>query len=249
MEYRANYLTDIIVQPLVVACIEMALWMSVFASVDSLTIGGFDRNHYLSYAIWASFITRVTTNWMYEYRMVNDVESGAINSILVRPVSFYEYYLGQFVGYKLTSLAFSSVVPIFFSFLFNLSIIPARIPAVFCLIGFYLILLHTLSFLISCMAFKLTRVTSLTIAKNLTLWVLSGELYPLDLLPSPLKEWIIALPFSSAVYLPVAYLTGRIESASFYQGFLSVGIGIVFFAWIGQTLWRRGLLSYTGTGA
>jgi ABC-2 type transport system permease protein len=87
------------------------------------------------------------------------------------------------------------------------------------------------------------------VAKNLTLWVLSGELFPLDLLPESLRAKIIALPFSCAVYLPVGYITGRIEQPMMLNGFISLFIGIAVLAVLARLLWQSGIKTYTGTGA
>ena len=81
------------------------------------------------------------------------------------------------------------------------------------------------------------------------IWVLTGELMPLDLLPSPIREWVIALPFSCGIYLPAAYLSGRIETDVFMQGFISLAAGGIFFGLLARFVWKKGLRRYSGTGA
>lgn len=76
-----------------------------------------------------------------------------------------------------------------------------------------------------------------------------GELFPLDLLPEPWKTTIISLPFASGVFVPVAYLTGRIEIDVVYRGFLSVTIGLIVLNLLGLYTWKKGMDSYVGTGA
>ncbi len=66
---------------------------------------------------------------------------------------------------------------------------------------------NSISFLVSCAAFFLNKIHSFTAAKNLALWVISGEIIPLDLMPEPFRTILIALPFSSGVFIPVGYLT------------------------------------------
>jgi ABC-2 type transport system permease protein len=112
-----------------------------------------------------------------------------------------------------------------------------------------MILVQTISFLVSALAFHFNRVYSMTIAKNLAMWVLSGELFPLDLLPEPYRGWLLDLPFANAVYIPVGYLTGRFSIDLVWHGFLTTTIGIVVLGMIANWIWRRGLLKYAGTGA
>ncbi len=212
-------------------------------------IGGFGKESYLAYVLWTAFVGRIAANWMYEFKMADEIESGSINSILVRPTSFYGSYLSQFLGYKFIVSGFSLVFPLLASYWFHLPLISLRILPALALIVYYLILMHTISFVIATLAFHLTRIHSITVAKNLALWLVTGELIPLDLFPEGIRQVVLWLPFSSGVYIPVAYLTGRISEDLLYRGFLSTTLGIIFFGAVGAMMWRWGLTKYTGTGA
>lgn len=249
LEYRFNYFIDAVAQPIIAAIVELTLWYAVFASSGLTTLGGFQLRDYLAYAFWAAFVSRLSTNWMYEFRMIEEIESGSINSLLVRPLSFYEYYLSQFMGYKAITIVMSLWVPLVAGSIIGFPILHGRIPAVLASLILYLIMVHTLSFCVACFAFKLTKVGSFTMAKNLALWVLSGELFPLDLLPEPTRSILIALPFSNAVYIPVGYLTGRLGFDLWLQGVLSTMAGILVFGLIARGLWQKGVREYAGTGA
>jgi len=231
------------------ALIELTLWIAIFASSTSTSIGGFTREYYLAYVLWVAFIGRISSSWMYEFRMIEEVESGSINGLLVRPMSFFEYYLSQLMGYKFVTSIFSLMIPLAVIYWMDLPTDFSKVPIALALVVYYLIMVHCLSFIVSTFAFSLTRVHSFTVAKNLALWLLSGELIPLDLIPEPFKSVLLKLPFCNAVYMPVAYMTGRIPRDVFMQGFLSTTLGILFFGAIGWWLWRRGLTKYVGTGA
>ncbi len=249
LEYRLNYFVDAIVQPILTTGIEILLWIAVFKGAHSDTIAGFSRESYLSYALWSAFFARIATSWMYEFRMVEEVSSGSINSLIVRPMSFYEYYLSQLMGYKIVTTAVSLLIPIAGAYLFNLPAIMTRLPLAILLCFYYLILVHTISFIISTMAFHFTKISSITVAKNLFFWILMGELFPLDLLPEPFKTAIISLPFASGVFVPVGYITGRIGIETVYTGFISVTVGLIVFNLLGAYLWKKGMDTYVGTGA
>lgn len=249
LEYRLNYFTDAILQPVCAALIELTLWYSIFRTAHTEQIGGFQQSYYLAYALWAPFVSRITSNWMYEFRMIGEIESGGLNSLLVRPMSFFEYYMSQLLGYKVITTLISMVVPIGLCLVLELPVHLSSLPATFALLVYYVILVYLMSFIVSTLAFHLTKVHSITAAKNLGLWLLSGELVPLDLIPQPYREWMIAMPFSSAVYLPVGYLTGRIDSTAFMHGFINTSYGIFIFGAIAWGMWHQGLKKYVGTGA
>ena len=249
LEYRLNYFIDVIVQPVLTTGIEILLWFAVFKGAHTTTINGFGREFYLSYALWSAFFARIATSWMYEFKMIEEVSSGTINSLIVRPMGFYEYYLSQLMGYKFVTTLISMIVPIAVAYYYKLPTHFDRIPVGILLCFYYLILVHSISFLVSCAAFHFTKITSFTVAKNLMFWVLTGELFPLDLIPGVWKNTLISLPFSSGVFLPVGYITGRVEFNSVVHGFISVTIGIVGINLLGAWFWKRGLATYAGTGA
>lgn len=249
LEYRANYLTDAVVAPVLAALIEVALWTGIFRALSTNSLNGFGLEHYLSYAIWASFIARITVNWMYEHRMIDEIESGSVNSLLVRPIPFYQAYLFQYLGYKMVTTLVSLSVPLSVCLFLDLPLLVERLPLALLLIVYYVILAHTISFCVATIAFSLNRVYSLTTAKNLALWLLSGELIPLDLLPQFWRDIVLALPFSNAVYIPTGYLTGRIGPDLLVQGFLTTTAGLVVFGTIANWSWNSGIRAYSGTGA
>jgi ABC-2 type transport system permease protein len=248
-EYRLNFFTDAILQPVISAATEVTLWWAIFRGSGLTEMGGFKSEYYLVYALWAAFFARISISWMYEYRMIDDIDSGRINAILTRPISFYEFYLGQFMGYKLLCAVFSLAVPFAACLLIESPADLWRFPLAFGLVIYYLILVHTMSYAVSALAFFYNRIHSIPAAKNIVLWVLSGELFPLDLVPDPWRGWLLKLPFACGAYVPVGYITRRIGSGLVWQGFISITIGIACFAAAGSVLWYYGRRVYSGTGA
>lgn len=240
---------DAVIQPTLSGVIEVTMWMAIIVGMGMETLGGYSREYYLSYAIFAVFVGRTTANWMYEFTMLNDIDSGKVNALLVRPISFYEFYLAQFMGYKIFVALASFTVPVAVCYWFNAPMMIERLPFMLAMILYYLVFAHTLSFCVACLAFYMNRATSITGLKNLAIWVLAGEMIPLDLYPEPLRTILIHSPFASGVYVPVGYITGRFGHDLALQSLLSITGGIVVTGLVGSFLWSRGVRSYTGTGA
>lgn len=249
LEYRLNFIVDAIAQPLVTSIVEMILWMAIFIGAQATVIAGFEQSYYLAYAIWATFVARITVNWMYEFRMIEDIELGSINSVLTRPMTFYEYYLSQLLGYKFITTLISLVFPAIMIVFLDLPTDWKRLSAAFALIFYYVIFVYSMSFCIACLTFFFNKVNSLTVTKNMILWLMTGELFPLDLMPEHWRNIFLTLPFSSGVYLPVGFITGRIGAEGLVQGFYTVTLGLVVTSLTGWILWRKGMKVYAGTGA
>lgn len=246
--YPIDFIMAVAILPVCYFLVEAAFWTGLIAASGSELLGGFPARYYLGYFLYL-ILGLGSINWRFERVMIAEINSGAVNALLLRPGSFYEYHLGQLLGQKLiTALV---MVPVIFLIAWNwdLPFHAERLPIVLLMGISYVILLFSLHFAVASMAFFFDNVYSLNNTKNMIIWVLTGELMPLDLLPSPLREWIIALPFSSGTYLPAAYLSGRIETDVFMKGFISLAIGGIFFGLLARLVWKKGLRRYGGTGA
>lgn len=249
IEYRFNFLVDSWVNPLVSTTVEMAMWWTMFQAMGVKILGGFSREYYLSYVTWAVFFSRISANWMYEFRMTQEVESGSLNSILVRPMNFYEFYLGQFIGYKGISVLASFWLPMGLALIIGGTTDLARLPFAILLLFFYLVFTYTLSYCVVSLAFRLTKIGAFTVTKNFFVWLASGELFPLDLLPVSIQKWVHWFPFASGCYVPVGFLTHRLGWEALAQGFIVCIIWTIIFGIIGMLSWKQGLKTYSGTGA
>lgn len=249
LEYRLNFFIDAYFQPIITTLVEVALWYGIWTHGGFSSLNGFGFESYMAYAIWATFVSRITTNWMYESNMMEDIETGKLNAILLRPFSFYSFYLSQFFGYKLAVIVGTLGVPVLVSLFFDLPIHLERLPLAMGLLIFYVWFAHTLSFLVACFCFFMTRAQSLTAAKNIALWVLSGELFPLDLIPGELGKWAMLSPFASGAYTPVAFIIGRVGLPEMITAFQSVGISLMVVGLCAHLMWRAGIRNYVGTGA
>lgn len=249
LEYPANYLADALISPIFSSLVEVSLWFGFFKYTGQTQLLGLPTEAYLSYALWAGFMSRISANWMYEFVMMNEIETGRVNTLLTRPISFYEYYLGQYLGYKLLTCWLSFLIPIGVYFFAPGTVHLERLPMVFLMVLFYIIFSHTMSFCIACVAFYITRAHSLTFIKNMVLMLLTGELFPLDLFPAQVKNILLALPFSCGVFIPVGYLTGRIDIHQVGKSFLSLMLSQIVLSLIAYKLWQKGRIQYSGTGA
>ena len=248
LAYPLNFFTGILFVPLCTFFVEAAFWIGLIHASGNPLLGGFPISYYLGYFLWL-ILQLGSINWSFERTMIAEINNGTVNSLLLRPSSFYEYHLGQLVGQKL--IVAVTMVPVVFliAWAWDLPFHLDRLPAAF-LMGFlYIILIFSLHFAVASMAFFLDHVYSLNITKNMIIWFLTGELFPLDLMPSPYREWIIALPFSCGIYLPASYVSGRISTETFMQGFVSLFIGGIVFGLLARFIWRAGLRRYSGTGA
>lgn len=248
LQQRADFFAAVLIGPSIAFLIEALFWSGCFEVSGMSEIGGFTLSQYLTYLLWL-LLQLGAANWRFERAMIQEINSGAVNAMLVRPGSFYGLHFGDLLGFKLLTLTISLPLLLAIAYGCDLPLLVWRLPAALLMGICYLLLIHTINFALASLAFFFDHVYSLNTTKNMILWFLTGELFPLDLLPSSTSKYVTLLPFSCGVYLPASYISGRIGTGVFLQGFVSLPIGIAVMALVARLIWAKGLRNYTGTGA
>jgi ABC-2 type transport system permease protein len=83
---------------------------------------------------------------------------------------------------------------------------------------------------------------------NTVNFFVSGQMFPIDLLPHPWSVLLKALPFQYLAYFPAAVFLGKIQGAALWQGLLvQAGWGVALIA-LSRWLYGRGLRHYSAFG-
>jgi ABC-2 type transport system permease protein len=249
LAYPLNFVVDSVVNPFIVCGVEMSMWYAIVASQQGQSLNGYSVGSYLIYFLWGSFFSRQLNTWSQEYAMGQEIYSGQVNASLTRPVSYIMLHFFQFLGQRFIRLFIALGIPIVLSMVITDHAFLMRLPMAL-IVGFlYLFFNFKLAQLFLCLAFYLHRVNSVVFSKNVTLWVLTGELFPLDLLPDAAYRIARILPFASGVFIPVGYLSGRIGDTELMEGMIGLVAGIVGVTCAAEFAWARAVRHYSGLGA
>lgn len=188
--------------------------------------------------------------------IADQVRSGEIKKFLIQPVDMLGCLLMQRIAHKLVYylIAFLPFALVFYvcgGFFEN------GWPGPDVLLVFFLSLI--LSFLLgffleSCIglvSFWFLEVTSLSFIYMLLNFLLSGHMFPLELLPSEPVNFRLAveiLPFKYLAYFPAAVFLGKVQGADMYYGLAIEIAWVIFFIILSRVLWRRGVQHYSGFG-
>ena len=130
-------------------------------------------------------------------------------------------------------------------------------PPVEVLVVFFLALAFSflLGFFLECciglIGFWFLEVTSLTFIYMLMNFLLSGHMFPLELLPSEpvnIRGIVDFLPFKYMAYFPAAVFLGKVEGPEMYRGLFIEISWVVFFIVLSRFLWWKGIKRYSGFG-
>lgn len=244
--YRASGLIWILTD-LVTAVTMPLVWASAAGpgKIQGFTTGNFVL-YYLCLLLLGSFIT---CHIMWEIAM--EIKEGQFSNMLVRPVSFYQFTFLRNLSWRL--IRTTLFLPFFFVLLwaYRSYLVDAHIYLGW---EFFasLILGHLVSFttvmMMSMLALFTQEAMSIFELYYVPMLFLSGQLFPIAVLP----EWARFLgklfPFYYTTGAPTEILIGRTTGPALLQT-LGAQIAWVAIAYcISQVLWRKGLKYYTGVG-
>jgi ABC-2 type transport system permease protein len=188
--------------------------------------------------------------------IANQIRNGEVKKFLIQPVDMQACLLMQRIAHKLVYYLIA-ILPFALVFFLCRDFFIEGWPPPNTLAVFFasLILSFLLGFYLECciglIGFWFLEVTSLTFIYMLMNFLLSGHMFPLELLPTEpfnIRLLVEFLPFKYLAYFPAAVFLGKIEGPELYRGLL-VEIGwVVFFIVLSRVLWHRGTKRYSGYG-
>jgi ABC-2 type transport system permease protein len=105
-----------------------------------------------------------------------------------------------------------------------------------------------IAFCFGLLAFWFLEIQGFVILSFAVETLLSGQVFPLDLMPPGLFELSRWLPFYYQAYFPVAIASGRIGPDEVQSGMLIGSAWVVLFGIGGRLLWQAGLRRHTAVG-
>lgn len=248
LAYRTDFFVTTLLRFLPVVTISF-LWTSIFAASSSTRIAGFTRDEIVAYNLLV-FISRAFSSMPgLAIGIATDIREGNIKKYLTQPIDMIGFLLTTRVAHKLvyylTAIAPYAVVLFlcrgYFGGWPRVDIVAWYLVALVCsfLIGFLF------ESLMGLLGFWTLEVTSLSYISMSVIFVLSGHMFPLDLLPGPIAEAVKWLPFQYLAYFPAKlFLHGGMLSAGqlafeIARMLGSVAMLLVLVRWVYATGLRR----------
>lgn len=226
--------------------IAMFVWM---AAAGDGSIGGLDRGGFVAYylaLIVANQLTYAQANWT----VGDEIRYGGLNAWLLRPIPALYSFLSSEVAGKVVYMIFLLPVTAALAALLRPELHVRPADALLSLLSLLMAwALRTFwGMAVAELAFWSTRADALLVVQDSLVFVFSGLVAPVALLPAGLGRWALLLPFRYMVGFPVEIFTGQLTAAE-------TGLGLVLQAgWaalalaLAWGLWRGGVGRYTAVG-
>lgn len=246
--YRASGLIWILMD--LTTAITMPLVWSQASALNQGPIQGFAQGdfvlYYLCFLLLGSFIT---CHMMWEIGM--EVKEGQFTTMLLRPINFLQYTFFRNLAWRVIRI--SLFFPFFLILMFSYQSLVGSSELKF---SWEFVLTFFLGHCVSFFFVTALAMTALFVEEAQSVFelyyvpamFLSGQLFPIGVLPDWAGNLAKALPFYYTAGLPTEILIGRVSSAKAHEGIVIQVVYIVasIFAW--RLLWKSGLKRYTGVG-
>ncbi len=231
---------------------QIFLWSAIFEAVHGDNVAGFRFEDFVAYYLLVMIGRAFSSMPALASGIALQVRNGEIKKFLIQPVDLIGFLLLTRIAHKLVYYLVSMSAFVLVLYLCRgyfpgwpdaptlLAFIASLILAF--LLGFFL------EATIGLVSFWFLEVSSLLFIYMLLNFVLSGHMFPLDLLPSAWQAPLNVLPFKYLAYFPAAVFLGKVSGPQLaYE--LGVQLAwVVLFMVICRVTYYFGVRRYSGYG-
>lgn len=207
--YRAAALAGMITNAFFGA-VRCFVYIALF-NAGSSNVAGFTLQDAISYTWITQALISIGAGWL-TIDLSRSIYSGDVITDLMRPWSFYGYWLSRRLGEQLFNLVIRGTLTYTIGVITFGAVIPSlgELASFIVSVGMAMLLSTTFSFLINLTAFWLIDNTGVTIISNILLGFFSGFMIPLAFFPPWLATIAYVLPFQAISGLPAQIFLGQI---------------------------------------
>jgi ABC-2 type transport system permease protein len=256
LTYRADFFLATILRFLPMLT-TILLWQAVFAGAKATTgkqqLSGFSFDEMVAYLLLVHISRMFSSMPGLAAGIARDVREGTLKKYLIQPIDMIGYLISYRAAHKMAYIA-TSALPYGLLFLLcwpyfaSISLTTPQVIAyvISLLLGFLIGFFFEAS--IGMVGFWFLEVTSLLYIVNTLNFFVSGQMFPVDLLPHPWDKVLKALPFQYMAYFPAAILLGKVKGAQLIYGLVVEAAWVLGFIVLSRWLYRLGLRRYSAYG-
>jgi len=226
------------------------LWGAAYAGVTR--IGGYTVGQTFTYFTVLIALQFMIGAFNEDYQIGEEIRNGLINQFLLKPINYYVYRFTVFLAARVVSgaLVFVPLLLVFPLIRAHLDFPgdPWRLAIGVPALALGALIQFTLAYCFGLLAFWFLEIQGFVILSFAAETLLSGQIFPLDLLPPALFRAAQYLPFYYMMYFPAAIFTGRLGFSAALSGLAVAAAWVALFALVARFVWLAGLRKHTAVG-
>ena len=250
LAYRVNYLTRTLFSFIPLFAM-LSLWRTIYQN-HSGGSAGFSQAEMMFYYLLVAVVDVLTAVNEDDWQIAADIREGNISQFLLKPIDYLWYRLCLFFSGRIAFIAVAAVPLALFILCFRHYVLPP--PNVMALVVFPISLVLTallqffISYAMAMLAFWLLEISTFIFILFAFEYLASGHLFPLDILPTALKDVLYFTPFPYQLYFPISVYLGKSTGMEMWRG-LVIQLFWVLAAYVfARWMWARGIKKYSAFG-
>jgi ABC-2 type transport system permease protein len=251
MAYRTDFFLGTVLRflPMVATIL---LWQAIFEGSGRTELGGFQRNEMIAYLLLVHISRMFSSMPGLAHGIARDIRDGSLKKYLLQPIEMVPYLVSYRMAHKVAYIA-TSALPYGLLFFLCREFFDG-FPDGLTLIAYVvsLLLAFVIGFFfeatIGMIGFWFLEVSSFLYIINTISFFISGQMFPLDLLPPFWASLFLSLPFQFLAYFPAAVFLGKIQGEALLRGLLLQAGWALLFVFLANGLYRWGLRRYSAFG-
>lgn len=225
------------------------LWLAIIPEGSSFL--SYSQSQMLTYILLTSIISAIVESTRTS-DIAADINEGNLSNYLIKPINYFMYWFSRDLGDKLMNILFMCIELSIFFVVFQPPFIIQTNPFTifsFLIAIFLAIIAHFfISFSLSLIGFFNPETWAPRFIFFVALTFFTGQIFPLDILPTAIYSIVKLLPFTYLVYFPAKVYLGALEPIQVYEGLAIISIWTIMLYFLMKYFWQKGIKLYTAYG-
>lgn len=231
--------------------IQVSMWTAIYAATKTGMLYGYTYQQMILYTFFVGIVGKFLATG-FEYEMNDDIKNGGLNKFIVKPVNYCLYRASCFLGERSSVSVVFLLILLLFSGIFGVAgyfkISLAKVSCFFLSLFLSVLLNFAVYFCIGISGLWISEISRVFPAISIILSVLSGGVFPLDILGQGFERIIFFLPFKYLLQFPVDIITGKSLGYPIISALAVQSVWVIIIWGTAQILWKRGMKKYIAVG-
>lgn len=248
--YRLNFLLWRLRSFLVQFLALFFFWSAIFGGRTEMF--GYQRAQMFTYIVGVTFLRSLVLGSRSQM-LAQQIRSGELNNLLIRPVGIRSFWLAMDAGDKFLNLVFTSAEALLALALFQFPLSFPKNPTSYLTLAIFLVLAVLLYFFFSFTLSVIAFWTEETWATRFLIGVVlveafSGVYFPIDVLPAWSQHLVEMTPFPYLIFFPIKIWLEQLSTAALARGITITALWLAAFFLGSHWLWQKGVKDYGAYG-
>ncbi len=227
------------------------IWRAIFSGTGG-KVGSYDYGDMIWYFLLGMIMNSLTSPSQDDWQIAADIREGQISSFMVKPMNYLAYRISLYLSSRLiyTTLTIIPVAVVLFFFR-DFVVLPEH-GITWLLFALSVTMAAALSFLIAytvaLSAFWILEISTLIFIVFSFEYFLSGQTFPIDIMPAWFREGLMYFPFPYQIFFPIQIFMEKVQGAALWKGLAVQAVWVALLWRLSVFVWKRGLRKYQAVG-